>query len=120
MKKPVSNNKKHTIYVGDIGIPPGQSRMVDAQYLPPEPDEDESEPAPDPVRELLDLGAKDIIAAVEADDAEFSADLLDAAVAAEEAKKNRSTVIAALKAAHLAAKAAEVKAAEEADADAAE
>lgn len=86
MKKAYSNNTKNTVYVGGLGISPGETRMVEAQFVPDANVEDIEEPEADPVRELLALSVKELDAAVSNSDAPLEQDLLEGALEAEKAK----------------------------------
>lgn len=99
MKKAVTNTKEHTIYVGGQGIPPGDTRMVDASFVdaPAQVDDD---PEPDPVRELLELNVSELEAALANQDSDHELDLLEAALETEQLKSSpRKGAIKALEAA---------------------
>jgi len=104
MKKAYSNNTKNTVYIGGLGIPPGETRMVEAQFVDqPEPEEEDM-PDPDPVRELLALKVGEIESVLDDEDTIIELDILEAALATEESRsKPRSGAVAALNEAILAA-----------------
>jgi hypothetical protein len=101
-KKTISNTSDRTMFVGGVMIAPGESRDVDAAYLPPE-HQDDAPPAaepdsgqPDPdanLRELLKGTVKDLTAQLD----DFSDETLKRLAELEaETDTPRSTLLGAI------------------------
>jgi hypothetical protein len=59
---PIHNTGNTNRYIGGVCIPPGETRMIDARLLPPEPPDEPAPPAADPIGDLLKLSVKEIVA----------------------------------------------------------
>jgi len=59
---PIHNSGQTNRYIGGICIPPGETRLIDARLLPPEPAAEPDAPVADPIGDLLKLSVREIVA----------------------------------------------------------
>lgn len=59
-EQPVYNPGPHIRYIGQVAIPPGETRMVDARFVPAEVETPELEMVFDALDDLLKLSVRDL------------------------------------------------------------
>jgi len=92
MQKPYTNTGTTPIYIGPHLVQPGDTRMVDESFMPPEGPAAASDAPADPVLDLLDYKVADIAAALSA----LSDEDLARLESAENAGKTRKGVLEAI------------------------